>query len=26
VLDLIEDAPARAYLERHLGRWLEAGR
>jgi Fe-S cluster assembly protein SufD len=26
VLDLIEDASARAYLERHLGRWLEAGR
>jgi Fe-S cluster assembly protein SufD len=25
-VELVEDAPARAYLERHLARWLEAGR
>jgi Fe-S cluster assembly protein SufD len=25
-VELVGDAPARAYLERHLGRWLEAGR
>ena len=25
-VELVEDAPARAYLERHLGRWLRADR
>jgi Fe-S cluster assembly protein SufD len=25
-VELVEDAPSRAYLQRHLARWLEAGR